>query len=507
MRRRRSEVREKREQEWENTPQYTIDVPNDPLNEQVVLAAALVDKSFRKKIVKRFPSDAFYAEEHKAIFSALCELTRRNLRYDPAVLARLAPDVDIRILETLAEARPELPPNIDFHIETLGWDWQRARATQGPIAQLLEAVQNPKESAERVKALARSVGEAFDGEYSRGRFLRDPKEVVREAMNKLRRRVEGEAYYPYGIPGLDFYETGVRRIRPGAAPGTMAMITALSGSGKSTVIGHAALGLARQRRKILFGAWEEDAPVTIELLTTLSLKWSRSRILDGKSNRLKEDGGDDDYEPLEHEELVIFEERAHAISKYVQFFSNPFQRQQTTRTGRRVTNDDHLDIVHDHLAESGAEVFIADLWQRCLVETAPEDERHALFRQLAIVQEQRVHLLMAHQQRAKDIETRADKRPTREGIIGSGAWLDVCWLVMAPHIPAKWKNIPDTTLEVYILKQRNGPWPLAVEFDWDPDTGQITGGKSIPVNAVESSEDTMGDFLAGKKRGKKRQAA
>lgn len=500
----RSEARKQREREHEERSkvrEYTIDVPNDPINEQVILAAMLVDDETRAKLVKQFPPDAFYAEEHRAIASGLAELERRKLTYDPATLSRIAPDVDIRRLEHLADARPDVPKNLDFHVDTLQWDWKRAQLTQGPLAALLEAIQNPKEERERVKTLCRQIGSAIEGDLGRARFLRDPKEVTRQAMESIRRRAEGEAHYPYGVPTLDFFEEGAkdakgrdiggqRRIRPGAAPGTINMVTAVSGSGKSTFMGHLALNLGRLRRRLLFGAWEEEAPVTMEFLAILSLGWSRSRMLDGTSNRLREDG--EGYEPLTHEEMVVIEDRMDAIGKYIHFFDNPFQRNRRT-TGRRQTNDDHLDIIQDHLEEDGADVFFADLWQRCLIDTSPDDERHALFRQLAIANEQRAHVLMAHQQRAKDIESRPDKRPTREGIIGSGAWLDVCWTVMAPHLPAKWKPVPDNTLELYILKQRSGAWPLCVEFEWDPDFGTIANGRSVPVNA-KGDEDDGGAF-------------
>lgn len=495
----------KREKEYRESKdklqQWSIDIPNDPINEQVILAAQIVDPEVRKRVVKLFPSDAFYAPQHQAIQAALAELERRKLAYDPATLQRLSPDVDVRILETLAASRPDVPDNLEFHLDTLAWDWQRARATQGPLSAFLEAIQNPKELPERTKALARAVANSFEGSTGSGKFLRDPKEVVRQAITKLRSRVEGEAYYPFGIEGLDYYEDGTRRIRPGASPGTISMVTALSGSGKSTLTGHLILGSARQKRKVLVGAWEEEAPVTIELLATLSLGLSRSRILDGRSNRLREGSGND-YEPLSNEEIIIIEERMHQISRYVRFFDNPFQRGKT-KTGRESTNDDHLDIIHEHLEESGCSHFFADLFARCLVDDSPSAERNALFRLLAITQEQQVHTTIVHQQRAKDIETRVDKRPTREGIIGSGAWLDVCWTVMAPHLPAKWKRVPDNTMELYILKQRNGPWPIAIEFDWTPDTGQIANGRSMNIDIKgETSDEGAWGESGVKKRAK-----
>lgn len=500
----------KREKEFkesrEKLREWTIDVPNDPVNEQVILAAMIADSGTRKRLAKLWPPEAFYAEQHRMIFTGLVELNRRKLEYDPATMARIVPDIDIRILETLASSRPDVPENLDFHVETLGWDWQRARATSGPLASLIESIQDPKESKEKLKSLARAVGDSFEGAGGTGRFLRDPKEVVRQAMNALKQRIEGEAYYPYGIEGLDYYEDGKRRIRPGASPGTISMITALSGSGKSTLTGHAILGSARQnlgpkkvKRKVLCGAWEEEAPVTIELLATLSMGMSRSRILDGRSNRLRDDSSE--YEPLSQEDLVAIEECMHGISRHVRFFDNPFQRGRQ-RGAREVTNDDHLDIIQEHIEDSGCNIFFADLFARCLVDDSPSAERHALFRLLSITQEQAMHTVIVHQQRAKDIETRIDKRPTREGIIGSGAWLDVCNTVMAPHLPAKWKRVPDDTMELYILKQRNGPWPIAIEFDWVPDTGQISNGRSMSVEAKGETDELGTGMTTPKKSGK-----
>lgn len=500
--RKRSEKDQPRERREDSAREWIIDVPNDPANEQVVLAAMIVDRDTRLRLLKSLHADMFYAPEHRAIFGAFAELERRKLEYDPATLQRLSPDVDIRILETYAEARPEVAPNLDSHVEWLSWDRVRAQATRGPIASLLEAIQNPKESPERVRAIARQVAEAF-GSNGSNRYLRDPKEVVREAMNDLRRRLEGEAFYPFGIDGLDLFENGERRLRPGAAPGLITMVTGVTGSAKSTVTARLTLGLAREirknktRGKILFGAWEVNAPTTIELLAVLSLGWSRSRILDGKSNRIREDV------KMTPEEVIELEEREHLISKYVIFFDNPFRRgRNKTNTGRRVTNDDHLDIIAETLADSGCSVFVADLWQRCLKDTKPDDEQEALFRQLAIIEELRTHLVMVHQQRHKDVEQRADRRPTREGVKGSGAWLDVASTVIAPHLPAKWKRIPDDKIQIFILKQRFGAWPLGIEFDWNPEYGSLENGVSISYDQPGETSDAVFDAPRSK-RGKR----
>jgi hypothetical protein len=469
--------------------EFTIDVPNDPVNEQVVLAAMMVDTEVCDRLLPMFPTEAFYADEHRVIREGLAEMRRKKLTFDPATLARIAPEADMRMLEQLPAARPEVPDNLDFHVQTLLWDFRRAQATRGPISTLLDVIQNPKEDPARVRAVARLVGQCFEGDVGRGRYLRDSKEVVRQMMARVSARIEGEAYYPFGIRGLDRYPDDEVRLRPGASPGTVTLVTALSGSGKSTFISHLALASARQRRKVLFGAWEENAPTTLESLTTLALGWSRSRMLDGKSNTLRTEG-DDDWGPMTYEDKVLFEETAHKIGSWVQFFDNPFQR-NAARMDREPTNDDHLDLIQEHIEESVCDVFIADLLARSMVDDRPSAEKHFLFRMVAILEECKAHGLFAHQQRAKDIETRPKKEPTREGIIGSGAWLDTAWTILAPHIPAKWKDVPDNTFEIHILKQRNGPWPLGIEFGWDPDTGQIEGGRALNVKATETSEPAI----------------
>ncbi len=486
--RKRSEAKarpQRRVQEDLPEREYQIAVPHDVINEQVILAAMLVDEETCDRLLPLIPTDAFHMKEHRVIREVIGEARRKNLACDPATLSRLSPDADIRILEGLPTSRPNVTENLDFHVDMLLWDCRRAKAARGPISSLLDALQNPKESRERLRVLAKQVGEVFEGED--GQYLRDSKVVASQVMMRIRKRISGEAYYPYGIHGLDHYEDGSRRLRPGASPQTITLVSALSGSGKSTLMAHLANASARLKRKVLFGAWEEDAPVTLESLAVFHLGWSRSRVLDGKSNTVRTEGGDD-WAPMTHEDLVVLEETMDKIGRWVTFFDNPFQHTRTP-TARRITNDDHIDIIHDHLAKSGCDVFFADLLHRCFIDDTPRDEKLALQRLLTVMQDQKVHMIAAHQQRAKDIEARVDKRPTREGIIGAGAWLDVPWTILAPHIPAKWKNVPDTTLELLILKQRNGPWPIGIEFDWDPDTGQIRGGRSIDIkNATETSE-------------------
>lgn len=490
----RSELkkRSQREREQESAREWAIEVPNDPVNEQVLIAAMALDRPTRKRLVRLAPADAYYAEQHKIIVAAFTELERKNLEYDPATIARIAPDVDTTYLDQIVSQRPDLPPNLGFHTDTLLWDWQRAKAARGPLASLLEAVQNPKEAQHRVIALAKQLADSLSSGGTT-QYIRDPKELIREQMAKIRARAQGQAHYPFGIPGLDNYEDGTRRLTIGAAPGKVTMLTAVTGGGKTTIAANLALAIAKQKRKVVYCAWEVDPGMSIETLAVISLGWSRSNLLQGENvNR----------ELLTDEECIVLEERMHEISKYVRFMRNPFRR---FTSDERESNKRNLDIVQQELQDSGCAVAIFDLWARVLVDDSPSAEQQALFRTQSMAEELQQHFMILHQQRSKDVEMRPDKRPTREGIKGSGALIEVPDTIIAPHIPALWKQVDDNTLEMFILKQRYGKWPLGIEFEWDGDLGRISGGRSIPYDQPGEGGDEFLDFAPPKsKRGRGR---
>ncbi len=454
-------------------------VQHDPVNELVVLAAAIVSPEVRAKLVKMIQPDHFLVREHAAIWAGLQELERRKLAYDPATLQQIAGDtVDIKFALQLEELRPEVPENLDFHIQTLMWDRARATAATGPIAALVDAVHNPREAPERVRALARQVGAAFDGHSDR-RFLRDPDELVRDQMATIEQRAAGFAVYPFGIHGLDFFddrhEDGEQKQRlvPGVAPKTITVVTGVSGAGKSTMLGHMILGLARRKRRVAVGAWEMGSGMNLELLACLSLKYSRSRLMTGR---------------LDYDQKVALERTMQGISKYVRFIDNPFRRMGGDK--KKASNDRNLDLVQGYLTDCGADVFVADLWERCLVSTDVEEEKQALFRQQAMADDMKMACILAAQQKLKEIEQRTDKRPTRDCIKGSGAWTEVSDTILGFNRPALWKRVDDNVFEALVLKQRYGEWPLQIEFDWEPDTGQIAGGRSVPYDPPGTSGDT-----------------
>jgi DnaB-like helicase C terminal domain len=488
--------------------------------EQVVLAAEIVSAAFRKEFARN-PPDVFLTEEHRVTHAAIREAEHRGLGCDPATLNRLSSgNVDVAYLADLLAARPDVPdePTLRFHVEMLLWDRQRHMALTGPISSLLEALQKG-EVPERVRALSRGVVDCFEG-WSDRRHLADPEELIRDQLVDLRLRMSGRAVYPFGIAGLDFIDPPPEiellkplkwrgnailnvehRMIPAAAPGQVTVITGIPGSGKSTVTALATLGLVRQRRRVLYGAWEMRGGTTLELLAIQSLAWDQrvARTLGLPGNAFNWSRKAFKMGRFGEEQLALLEIRMREISKYVRFLRNPFRR----RSGEKSSNERNLDLVQGYLSDSGCEVFVADLWKRCLVKTDPDDEEEALYRQQAMCEELDIHAILVQQQRLKDIEARPDKRPTREGIKGSGAWVEVADNMIGIHRQHLWKDVEDNELEMIVLKQRYGDWPLAVSFEWFPDQGLVAGGRSVKYDQSAGgigSTNPVNEAIEGAKR-------
>jgi replicative DNA helicase len=480
--------------ERDGSKNQELKIDYDPVNEQVVLAAAIADDVTRTKLTSALMPDHFQDKRHRAAWAALKELVRRGMSFDVATLQKLGKDVDATYLTMLAETRPDVPTNLSFHLEMLLWDHARIETVRGPLASLLQDLRDPQADPERVKSVARQVQESL-ATYREHTFLRDPETLIAERITEIRARREGTACYRYGLDGLDFFEDKkTRRMLPGPAPGQVTLVVGVPGGGKSTATARITLGLARQKRRVLYCAWEMNGGTSLELMACMSLGWSRTKLQEGKSSKVE-------TAHLSEEELEQLRARMEAISKFVRVLENPFQR----RRSERPSNDRNLDILHGYVAESGADVVVCDLWKRCLRFTKPDDEEQALMRQQAMAEETKAHFILVHQLRLKDVEDRQDKHPTREAIKGSGAWTEVPDTIIGVHRPGLWKGIDDNVIELDILKQRYGKWPLAVECDWDGDKGSITGGRSISYDAFSASrEDESGvNSFFGNKKGRR----
>jgi replicative DNA helicase len=445
----------------------TLQIIVDYGNEQIIIGGAVHSRDFRKKALKIINYDKFGLKEHQQYWKVISELERRNLEFSIPTAQQIfsSEDINWELFQELVTVHEGKILNVDHHLELFLWEKARDTCLTGPVQKMLSLFSDSTATPDVVRSSARMVVTALEG-YTNRKYLRHPEELIGDQINDIRQRMRGLKQYSYGLDGLDFYpDKGEgferqRRMIPGAAPGKVTVITGVSGAGKSTFAANLILGLYKQEKKIAVGAWEMGGGTTLETLACMQLGYRRELVAQGK---------------IVEEDVVKIEQVMHDISKFVRFIENPFRRHANERS----SNERNLDLVHGYIADIGADVFVADLWERCLVDSDTEEEKHALFRQQAMVEEMKIHGILLAQQRLKDVEMRVDKRPTREGIKGSAAWVEVADAIIGVHRPALWKNVPDISLEVYILKQRYGKWPLAIEFYWDPHTGVVSGGREL----------------------------
>lgn len=461
-------------------------IPHDPYNEQVVIAAACVDRKARSLLVQQVQADCFFAKGHAKFWELLKQLEQKQLDYDLLTMQSLAGDTDLDLegyFDQLIRQRPKVPTNLAFHVQSLMHDRTRIEAARGPVSALLEALKDTTTEPSTLRALARNVGGSF--EQGSLEYLRDSQQLVHSVVSDYDKRKTGQHAWPVGLDGFDIYGpeeelAGQHRVLPGLAPKHISLVTGLPGSGKSTTVCGILVAQANAKRRILYGAWEMTSETSLELCASVSLGLSRTDVLTAT---------------LRPEDERALKEEVERLSQYIRFFELPFGRKQ----GEKQLNDRNLDLIHSYVVSSGCEIFVADLWRKAIRQFDPDEEEEALNRQQAIARETNTHTMMVHQQRLKDVEQRADKRPTREGLKGSGAWTEVADLILGVHNPALFKNVPNDVLEVIILKQRYGRWPLAVEFDYDPVVGSLLNGRSIDVTQ-QGEESQLDAFLKDDKK-------
>lgn len=464
----------------------------DAISESTLIAAACLDTEARARLTRRLSPDYFLSTQHKAIWAALTRMVQLGLAFDlPTLRALAGVDAPAGYLEQLIAHAPQgVALNEEFHVGKLLWQRARAEAAAGPLTQLLEDIRKPQSDPARVAMLATALARGLTESGDDLRHLRQPADVVREALADLDAKMAGTAFFPYGIDALDFYEATTtlapkwiprapngrqHRMIPGAAPGLITTITGTSGSGKSFLAKLLALLQAGMGRRVLYGAWEETEKEILQEMAAISLGLSRARVRLGT---------------ITAEERLRIAERMERISAWVRFLPFPFSRQPSAArdpAGQALRN---MDTLQAYIEKSQAAVYFCDLFDRALDNDDPRVAKPVLFRVQKVSEETKAHGFLLAQQKIKGFEnTRKDNRPTRENIMGSQAWVDISDAILGMYRPSLYKAVSDDVAELIVLKQRRGPWPIIVEVDLDMDRGRITGGTTRSFDIGEESED------------------
>jgi replicative DNA helicase len=447
------------------------EVTVDATNEQVIVRAALADATKRRALVHTLSDSEFLLPFHAALWRALRTLTDKGLESSTATVRQLlvaeGAHLDEEYLADLEDGA-EVAPNLDWHLETLRWDATRVRVLKEAVPELVKELESPRANVDEAAGAARAVVKALEGGGGR-RHIHRPEELSRSYKAKLReRRLKGN-FYPSGFEAFDL------KMTEGFMPRRTTVVTGLPGSGKSTFIATLVISLAKLGRKVLLCVWEMGSESTLDVMACAMTGIELKRVVQG-------DIGD--------EELARLDRATDWINRRVRFMENAFF---TRISGGKRTNDRNLDILEGYVAESGCDALVMDLWERCLVDLSPDAVTQALYRQQAMHVEYAMHGFIIQQLRLKDVEKRSDKRPTRESIKGTGAYVEVADLIFGIHRDAQFKAVPDDAIEAICLKQRKGMPNWAVRFNWDGSRCSVSGGIEVPYDPGLESVGELGE--------------
>ncbi len=183
------------------------------------------------------------------------------------------------------------------------------------------------------------------------------------------------------------------------------------------------------------------------------------------------------------------------LTERITFMDNAFFGEDVRgKGGSRKSNDRALDVLEGYIAESGCDVIVMDLWERALADLSYDGITTALYRQQEMHARYNVYGLIVHQLKLKEVETRADKRPTRESIKGTGAFVEVADQIFGIHRDAQFRQVPDDAIEWICLKQRKGRAFWAVRVEWSGEMALLSGdGVSVPYDPGLESSAQFGD--------------
>lgn len=457
----------------------------DTSNEQTVIRAAIADDNVRKSLVRKLSPNLFLAKEHRPIWSALHSMTNQGLSYDSEVMRSLlrTEQFDKMPYFDNLEELASVPDDLDWFVSTMRWDSTRAQSLRGPVPELIDLIRDPQAPRKEVSGAARALSKMFDGAGAQRKAIR-PEEHHASYMKSIDGRREKRAVYTLGHEAFD------RKLSEGFKPGGTSIIAGLPGAGKSTVAIAVAIMLAKQGRRPAYCAWEmspESATdVAVSHLTAIPLR----NVIQGT---------------LTEHQYSRVKGASRWVASKIRFYDNPFFDELRTQK-KRPSNDGNIDIIESFIAESGCDVFVYDLWERCLFYTKPDDVTRALVRMQEIHKEYAVHGILLHQLNLKDVEKRTDRRPTRDALKGTSAYIEIADLVFGIHREAQFKDVDDNSVETICMKQRKGEANWSVQWEWDGAKCGVSNPREVSFNPSFDDAASIGDISEIKNKKPKRKA-
>jgi replicative DNA helicase len=436
-----------------------------PINEQIVIGSMLKSSTLRKRLVKELSIKNFTAARHKVIFSALIEITDRNLDTTLGTIQSFIPkDEDYggkEYLDKLEDLSSE--SNIEYHIIRTKWDVTRNNIILKKLPELEGMLRDPRLDPNDTLNFFNKVETQIKNIITDDKSIQFGKDVgTRYRATECARDI-GVFDRSSGYPVIDNLLTEC------FSPGKMTVMSAASSIGKTTFCINMA---ARQcnNYKIGYMPWEGGINSTIDTLCACIGRIPQWKLIKRR-------------DLLTQDEII----RKNAVlEEYIDTgkikFLEPPPASLTKGKAIYEVNDLVMDWFERKLEEWDVDIFYWDLFEHRFRDKQPNSIAWLLTRLQSILNGSNKHGVLLHQITFKEVEKNKNKRPTRAYLKGTGGYIETPDVVFTAYREGYYeRSIPDDTFELTCQKQRKGKL-FRVLFHWDGETCRMSKGKEVDMN-------------------------
>lgn len=452
----------------------------DLANERVVLASAIRDRPSRRRLANDVGEEDFGDARHRVAYRGLVEMERRNLEWNEDTFASLVPIAEaggwtyVRKLIEIYEPNQ----NLDHHVERLRVDAVKLQVLKKHLPEISEVAADPGSSPTQLMSHVRAMGARIE------RSTRSPTRGGRPLVDgyyatlRARRAVQG-IFYGTGFPQLD------SKLTLALAPGRLSVIAARPGFGKSTLASAILRHRVSARQGAYLGCYEMEREDYLDAMGAADTGISITRLTK-------------EIETLTDDERARY---AEAIERYsdaglIEIEENPFiglPKLEDRWADVNERNLDHFESIVSGTCDTKS-LYMIDVFFKLLVDRRPDKVQNAVIRLGQIAKRYRVHISLLHHLNREG----AEGRPTLEHLKGSGSLEEEPDLILGLDRPilrasaARRRRMHDH-LDVYVLKQRKGPFPLWYRYRFDGATASVSDEETMDMSMADRDEATDGD--------------
>ena len=426
--------------------------------EEAVLASIIQDYQHSAEYIDKIKPEYFYSDQNMRIFLAIKSLHEEGIAVDlttvvdklnkQGVLSKIG---GAYYVSSLVELNPS-PAMLGYYVGILNEYYQR-RKLKSICNDVTTQVEQQDLNVNLLKAnLVDSVLSLEQTEAHNGEFI-PPEQIVKRRKEGLIQRIKG-FYIGTGYEEIDKYLTY------GFAPGQISVICGRPRSGKSAFKCNLIRNQCSKGYSILNVTPEMGFDSEMDRFTALESGLSIMEL-----GRIREWAKVEDGKiiPEHPEKIKIIKETTEQIQKWKLYFRSGVVNLATIRSDIiRILQHDRLDIVYIDLFDRIAEV-------RSEIRNKPQQITKCIGYLDNLAKIYNVHMCLLVQLR-RDVEKRADKRPTLADLKESGSFEEEAWTIFSTYREALYNNVlQDNKIEISILKQRQGP-AKSIELNWDSET-------------------------------------